>query len=406
MIKKLLKNKEKNYLLLSQIIIAFVGLVTGKIVAIYFIPKDFGFFNLQFATYTFFFSLLISPFIQYLKTVSKTFLPKIGYQTFLYLAIFLILIFYISFLLIHTINYGINYWLFLILSIMIPANLMFSLISDYFNIQNRLNLFSLVNLIKNLGSFLFLGILFFINYKYSDGSIILWAVQVIGFLFGIILFMPHYKFNFSTIYKISFVKFSKKYFVYAWPLMILAFWSWINNYFDRFAIEYYLDLKSVGIYNANYAVGSKFFLLLNPFFLTLLIPNIYNNNEIKVRKASINKYVNLYTFVSIPILILIYFLKDFIGLLLLSKSYESGFYLIFWIALAYFFLTVVFLYETIFYAESKTKVILYSNIISAVLNIFLNVLLIPLYGLEGAFIATLVSFGIRFFVVQYYYRKL
>ena len=91
---------------------------------------------------------------------------------------------------------------------------------------------------------------------------------------------------------------------------------------------------------------------------------------------------------------------------MLSENYESGFYLIFWISLAYFFLTIVYFYETIFYAESKNKVILYSNIVSAVFNILLNVLLIPIFGLNGAFIATLISFLIRLLVVKFYFSRL
>jgi len=406
LIKKLLKNRQRGYLLLSQVIIAILGLIVGKIIAIYFSPEDFGLYNLQFAVYTFFFSLLLTPFIQYTKTVTKTLLPKLGYSYFLYLVSFLIVVLYFVLITVFSVKYSFNNYFFLILVFLIPANVLFNLLSDYFNIQNSLNLFSLSNLLKNLSGLCFLGLLFYINYKYSDGATLLWIIQIVGFLFGTLLFLPYYKIRFPSSHKISFYNFIKKYVKYGWPLMILAFWSWINNYFDRFAIEYFLDINSVGIYNANYAVGSKFFLLLNPFFLTLITPSIYNSVSISIRKETIKKYSKLYFLSAIPILISIFFLGDYIGLFLLSKRYESGFYLIFWISLAYFFLTLVYLYETIFYAESKTKVILYSNIISAVFNILLNILLIPLYGLNGAFIATLISFLIRLLVVKFYFNKL
>lgn len=406
LIKRLLKNRVKCYLLLSQIIIAIIGLITGKIIAVYFSPENFGLFNLQFAIYTFFFSLLLTPFIQYTKAITKTFLPKLGYRYFLYLGSILMVVFYLILLSVFCIKYSINNFFFLILAFLIPANVLFNLQSDYFNIQNSLNLFSLSNLLKNLSSLCLVGLLFYINYEFRDGTTLLWGIQIVGFIFGTLFFLPHYKILYPSNYVISFYKFIKKYFRYAWPLMVLAFWSWINNYFDRFAIEYYLDVKSVGIYNANYAVGSKFFLLLNPFFLTLLTPNIYNTTSISIRKETIKKYSMLYTLISIPILIVLYFFSHNIGLLLLSKNYESGFYLIFWISLSYFFLTIVYLYETIFYAESKTNVILYSNIVSAIFNILLNVLLIPKYGLNGAFIATLISFLIRLFIVKFYFIKL
>lgn len=406
MIKKLLINKDKCYLLLSQIVIAIVGLITGKIIVVYFSPEDFGLYSLQFATYTFFFSLLLSPVIQYIKSVTKTLLPKLGYSYFLYLTSILMILLYLVILPIFFIKYSVDYIFFFVLGIFIPINVLFNLQSDYFNLQNLLNLFSLSNLLKNTASLCFVVLLFYVNYQYSDGAAVLWVIQIIGFIIGSIFFIPYYKILFSGNYVISFYNFIKKYLRFAWPLIVLAFWSWINNYFDRFAIEHYLDVKSVGIYNANYAVGSKFFLLLNPFFLTLLIPNIYNSTSIYIRKETIKKYVNIYILVAIPILIVLYFFSYNIGMFLLSDSYKSGFYIIFWISLSYFLLTIVYLYETIFYAESKTNIILYSNIISAFFNISLNVFLIPQYGLNGAFAATLISFLIQLLIVKFYFIKM
>lgn len=406
MIKELLKNRERGYLLLSQIIIAILGLITGKIIAVYFSPADYGLYNLQFALYTFFFSLLISPLMQFFKSTTKTLLPKIGYSFYLYLGIILMLSCYLITIALYGYKYEVNFWFFIILLFTIPSNLLFNLLMDYFNIHNELNLFSAMNMLKSIGSVCFISILYYFNYKYSDGSLVLWILQIISFLIGSLFFIPYFKVKFVSSFNISFKNFFKKYFLFAWPLITLAFWGWVNNYSDRFFIEHYLDVKQVGIYNANYSLGSKFFLLLNPLFLTLLVPKIYSNTSAEKRKRVINKYVGFYILISIPILVLVYFTSNFIGLILLSKSYESGFYMIFWIAVAYFFLTLVFLYETIFYADGNTKVILYSNFIAAIFNIALNAILIPSYGLDGAIMSTLLSFIIRFFVIQFYFKKL
>jgi O-antigen/teichoic acid export membrane protein len=403
---KFLNSKEKRSLLFSQIIIASIGLAIGKIIATCFSPEDFGLFNLQFAVYTFFFSLFISPFVHYFKTVCSTLLLKTGYKHFLFLGIALMAFLFLSVVSIFTIHFAPDFLLFIIILIFIPTNFLFFLFSDYFNLKNKFDLFSGVNLIKNIGSLLLLAFIYFFNYNFSNGTLILWVIQFIGFLLAILFYFPFFQFDFTGAYKISFRNFIKRYSFYVWPLMVLAFWNWINNYFDRFAIEYYLDFASVGIYNANYSIGSKFFLLLNPIFLMLLTPKIYRKSSLTERKEVIIKYVKFYTLLSIPLLFVIYFCSDIIGALLLSLSYKPGFYLIFWIALAYFFLTVVFLYETILYAEGKTKFILFSNIISALFNIILNILLIPLCGLNGAFFSTLISFVMRFLLVHIYFRKL
>ena len=271
MIKRLFKNRDKCYLLLSQIIIAIVGLITGKIIAVYFTPEDFGLFNLQYALYTFFFSLLLTPFIQFSKTETKALLPKISYNYFLFLVIILMGLVFLVLGCVFRIKFSSTpYFIYIILFFFIPLNVLFNLLTDYFNIKNSLNLFSLTNSLKNIGSLCLVGLLFYINYEYRDGTTLLWVIQIVGFIFGTLFFLPHYKILYPSNHIISFYNFIKKYYRYAWPLMVLAFWSWINNYFDRFAIEYYLDVKSVGVYNANYAVGSKFFLLLNPFFFNFI----------------------------------------------------------------------------------------------------------------------------------------
>ena len=318
--KKLLENKDKGYLLISQIAIAVIGLLTGKIIAVYFSPEDFGLYNLQFAVYTFFFSLFLTPFIQYTKTAIKTLLPKLGFSYFLYLVSFLIVVLYFVLIAVFSLKHYLNnYYFFLILFFLIPANVLFNLLTDYFNVQNCLNLFSLSNLLKNLGGLFFVVLLYYINYKYTYGVNLLWIILIVGFIFGTLFFLPYYKISYYGNHKISFNNFIKKYAKYTWPLMILSFWSWINNYFDRFVIEYFLDVKSVGIYNANYAVGSKFFLLLNPFFLTLLTPSIYNSVSISIRKETIKKYSKLYVLTAIPILISIFFWGDYIGFFCFQK---------------------------------------------------------------------------------------
>ena len=52
----------------------------------------------------------------------------------------------------------------------------------------------------------------------------------------------------------------------------------------------------------------------------------------------------------------------------------------------------------LFYAE-KTQLVALSSIIAACANIFLNLNLIPVYGLTGAAMATLMAFFLQFIMV-------
>lgn len=407
-IKTLLKNRKRNYLVLTQIVNAVVALACGKLIAEYILPEQFGLYNLQFAAFTFFFSLLIGPSITFVKASYQDLLPKIGYRPFL------LTIFYLSILLYFTLILFFNFYkageylswsLYLVFLLIIPFNIITALVSDQFNVLDKINLFSTLGILKSLSGLLFLIIMFFFIPKFTSDYFILWGMQLAIGSIGVLFLFSKLEI-YTKVVSINLISFGKKLWVFAGPLMFLAIWSWVNNYFDRYVIEANLGLKQVGIYNANYSLGSKFFAMLNPIFLVLLTPTIYQDNIWSIKKNAILKYVRLYFIIGAIILVAIFYTKDFIGQLLLSENYSEGFYIIFWIALCFLIMTATFLFETIFYANHDTKVILYSNIISALANITLTLVLIPYYGLDGAIIAMLAAVLLRIAFVYFKFKNL
>jgi O-antigen/teichoic acid export membrane protein len=399
------KNKNRNYVILTQVLNAVIALISGKLIAVYISPTDFGTYNIQFATYTLFLTLLITPFIHFIKTSNRTLLPKIGSKLFFYTIGILSILAFLALIAFLYFYYGI--WdplLFLIFLCFIPFTIANSVLADFLNIQDKIIDFSKLSILKAVSGLVFIALFFFLGFTIIDDVQVLWLMQLTGAFLGLFFFASKYK-VYKTKFSIAYIAFIKKYIRFAAPLMFLALWSWINNYFDRYAIEYYLSLNEVGVYNASYGVGSKFFLLLSPIFMVLLTPTAFSPIKSAEKKSVIQSYGLYYLLVGIPVLLIVYFLKDFLGNLLLSDSYEEGFYLIFWIAVAFFMFTFAQLYELYFYSELKTKVILYGNVLSAVLNIILNIVLIPKYGILGAALATCIGFMAHFGVVYYNFRK-
>ncbi|MDZ7691000.1 MAG: hypothetical protein U5K69_07655 [Balneolaceae bacterium] len=76
-------NKKRGYLLASQLFTALAGLITGKLIAVFVVPEQFGLYNLQFAAFTFFFSLLIGPTITFLKSTYQDYLFEVGYRPYI-----------------------------------------------------------------------------------------------------------------------------------------------------------------------------------------------------------------------------------------------------------------------------------------------------------------------------------
>lgn len=403
---QILSNRERNILIISQIFNALLGIVLGKLIAVYFLPEQFGSFNLQFATYTFFFSLFLNPFLQFMKTFSMNDLQLYGYSQVFKVLIILFVVCEIILFLIFRLYYKGSGYLFLVIFLTLLVNILFNLYTDYFNIKGFLSLFSWSNISKSVASLILLYVFYNFLNDFIEPIVLLWLVQLVGFFFGIIFFTKHYRWIFSDTSKETFNKFWQKYVKFCWPLLILAFWAWVNSYFDRYVIEYYLQTKDVGVYNANLSLGSKVFLMINPLFLALITPFVFNGSyEKKEKKKIIVKYAVVYTLFSLFLLIFLFFTTDYLGKILLSKLYCEGFYIIFWSALGYFFITLAYIFETIFYAESKTKTILISNVISAIFFITLNFILIPVLGLPGALIGLLGGALARLFYICFIFFK-
>lgn len=400
MIKKIFNNKERNILVFSQIINGILGLVLGKLIAVFFSAEQFGLFNLQFALYTFFFSFFLTPFLQYMKiyinkenfySLGFTYPAKIFFSLFIFCAISIILLFVIF--------YKSDFTLALILLATLFFNFTFNLYTDYFNLKGKLTIFSYSNIIKSIVSLIAVVVLH--NFVKISSINILWLVQFLGFLLGITFFYKYYHFFFVKKNQQKFNVVLKDYLKYTWPLMILAFWGWVNSYVDRYIIGYYMQTRDVGIYNANLGLGSKIFLLLNPIFLALVTPSIFSANYGLVdKKRIIKRYSLVYAFVAFLILSVLYFGYDFFGILLLSKNYNEGFYIIFLSALAYYFLTSSYIFEVYFYAHNKTKVILFTNVVSALVSITINFILIPRLGLTGAAFG-LISGALAKYIITY-----
>lgn len=385
---------------------AIIALVTGKLIALYIIPEDFGTYNLQWAAYTFFTTLILSPLLQFVKSSNNTILPKIGTKYFGYTALALLVI---AFILLSWFMYAYDPTteasIFLIFLLFIPLAFVNSILGDYFQTRNMLITYSKFSILIGSFGLLFLAGYFVNKLGFLSAQEVLWSMRIIGVVGASLMFISRYKI-YKTKIPIAYRTFLKKYFRFAWPLIFLAIWAWINNYFDRYAIDYFLTTKEVGIYNASYSVGSKFFLLVSPIYMILLTPRVYALQKKEVKKREVKKFGLFYFLLAIPLLVAIYIFRDVIGNILLSENYSAGFFIIFWIALAYFLLTSTQLFELIFYAEQKTKIILYASICSALTNITLNILLIPELGIFGAAIATCCAFVFHFCIIFLVFRKI
>lgn len=227
---------------------------------------------------------------------------------------------------------------------------------------------------------------------------------------------------FLTIYTLKNIKVSftfdqlKQLVTYSFPLV----WVWLGmftiNFGDRFIIQRFMDLDAVGVYSLAYKFGVMGnILVLSPFILTWAPKRfeIVNEPNAKETYAVVFTYfIFALVFVSLGISMMI---KDVIFILADQEYHAAGRYVPLILA-SYLFYAVYQYVQFGLLLKKKTKILGTATLLVAGANILLNLLLIPLLGIWGAALATLLSFVLlalsifpssqKFYYVPYEYGRL
>ncbi len=406
--------KKISGLFITQGIAALAAIVVGKLTAMYVNPSVLGEYNLQYGFYAFFFSAFITPCIQSFKsnipTEGGTQKESKEYIAF-YIAILsaLLQIPFLAFVLLSFkyINLSVG-----LLLIMLGAGLSqawFSLLRDLLNIRHQHKIYGIISIVNAIANLIvFVSMYYFIG---NMSSFSLWGVLLITNFLTIAITFQYIRlklsyFNYLTKEKV--VIFSRQLFLYTKPLLLLSIFGWINNYADRYILNYFYSIEQVGYYSVGYGLGSKISLLNTPFLLFLtpkVLEIVREKRDNSLIHAIIKKALIPYLVIGSFACLFLFLEYQWVGSTFLDRQFEPGFKIIPIIGLSFFILTSVYLFETKFYANGTTKYILWHNMVGGVFNIILNIIMIPHFGILGAAWATLISFTIQFLCVLWLFSK-
>jgi O-antigen/teichoic acid export membrane protein len=151
-----------------------------------------------------------------------------------------------------------------------------------------------------------------------------------------------------------------------------------------------INLESSAIYSVGYALG-MLTIVLNSSFTSGIMPNFYrlmNGNKFAHIDEINTKSVFITTILALPIVL---FSAEIIGILA-PKTYASAVIIVPFIVMGYLFKSVVAVYNRYIGYSKKTGYQSLSTIIIGLLNIGLNWLLIPVFGLIASAYTTTFSF--------------
>lgn len=181
---------------------------------------------------------------------------------------------------------------------------------------------------------------------------------------------------------------------YSLPIIFVGVIGNLFYWVDSLVIGYYLTVSQVGFYNAAFTIASLFGLASEMFmqlFFPLIVREYAQKNYTLIREIS--KQVSKWIFIiNVPLFILAFCFPGALLNALFGEAYLSS-------AGALRILAFGCLFSSLFMAlggnllsmQGKTRWLLGNTLLVSVINLLLNIYLVPRYGLEGAAWGTVLS---------------
>lgn len=241
------------------------------------------------------------------------------------------------------------------------------------------------------------------------GAQLVWFAWVIliNALFNALGFLFNYQRKDGSPLKWTFNKtLSLKILRESWPLAIYGLALLTQARIDQVMLGKLINNSEVG----QYSIALRFieiFAFVPIILLNTFMPAVTKAKEISPELYH-NRLINLYRLMFMMFIVAaipIYFFAEEGIVLLYGVEYRPAGILLSLFAIRLFFTNMGVAKSVYTVNESLFKYSLLCTILGAVTNIGINLLLIPVYGAKGAIIATVVSFSISDFIVDFFYKK-
>lgn len=269
------------------------------------------------------------------------------------------------------------------------------IILRYFISFRQMRRYSVFMILQMIGEVLLISYLVLSGYGLFGAIIPLLLVRAFIFIIGFLLVKSEVKITTPSLTVI------KPYLAFSLPLIPFTLSWWLVNSGDRYIIGYFLGASSVGIYSASYTLGNVMSFFYAPIALILFpaITDLYENNNIHEVKMHLKYTLKFFLMVAIPSLFGLTILsKSLLGILTTSK-FIGAYMVVPIIALGALLFSMGNLFSDVLILFKKTKIISLVFGSSALINLIINIFLVPVIGILGAAIATLVTFAILFSIL-------
>ena len=196
--------------------------------------------------------------------------------------------------------------------------------------------------------------------------------------------------------KVKAISIDKELLSFSWPLIFTMVASMMMGWMDTLMLGYFLTASAVGIYNVALPTARLLTVAVKSIGV-LFIPvasELYARNR-KDELKSIYKVVTKWTLlIALPGFLLMALFSESIIRILFGAEYVGGATALSILAFAFFISSVLGPANYVLQTYGRTRIIMNGYFIGAGVNFVLNLLLIPIYDIRGAAIATGFSFSL------------
>ncbi len=395
------------WLMFDQVFILFLQFIVGIKIANYYGAEIYGKYSYALSLVAFsgiFFEILNGRIIK--KYYTDENFVKIVYNITFFRNTIAIILFFIPFILKLTI--GIENTLFWLLIFICLDNILTTTtfgIENFFEYKLESKRIVISNNIVKVVSYSLQYICMLLNM----GIVVIPVIRCVGSLIRVCIlklqYKKYYSINKNLEKRIDF-KFLLKLIDEGKFLWITFISFLVYTQIDKIMIERYLGEKEVGIYTIAMQLTTILAILIGP------IQNSIYPKMIELYKKDYKKYYKFFLF-SNTIITQLYLVLTILSIIVVkylfkyvySKEYFSaiGVYTI--LAFSIFIKANGSLQTSHMTIKNITQKSFYKTLISLFINIFLNIILIKKYGVNGAAIATLITQFIALFVVDFFIKE-
>jgi O-antigen/teichoic acid export membrane protein len=192
----------------------------------------------------------------------------------------------------------------------------------------------------------------------------------------------------------------------SWPLSLSTVSITIYMKIDQIMLGHMIDDEAVGIYSVALRI-SELWYFIPMMVVASTFPAILETKKRSEKQyyARLQKLFDLMVVISVGLALLTTFLSTFIVTLLFGEAYRDA-----GIILSIHIWAAVFVFLGVassqwFLAEGRQVLRLQQIVIGALVNVALNLWLIPVYGAVGAALATVISYSAASFFADVMYKE-